>query len=87
MGDVKRATVYFDTHIHRALRIKAAEMGTTLSALVNEAVRRTLEDPGGESGEQPRSRLKLDWAGGLREYRDKYTSLELQKKALEWWGD
>ncbi len=32
-------------------------------------------------------RLKMDWAGGLSEYRDRYTSLELQKKALEWWGD
>ena len=32
-------------------------------------------------------KLKLDWIGGLKEYRDKYTSLELQKKALEWWGD
>ena len=31
-----------------------------------------------------RKKLKLDWAGGLKEYRDKYTSLELQKKALEW---
>jgi hypothetical protein len=29
-------------------------------------------------------KLKLDWIGGLKEYRDKYTSLELQKKALEW---
>jgi hypothetical protein len=27
---------------------------------------------------------KLDWIGGLKEYRDQYTSLELQKKALEW---
>jgi Protein of unknown function (DUF2281) len=32
-------------------------------------------------------RLGLSWAGGLEEFRDKYTSLELQKKALEWWGD
>jgi hypothetical protein len=32
-------------------------------------------------------RLRLSWAGGLREYRDRYTSLELQKKALEWRGD
>jgi hypothetical protein len=31
-------------------------------------------------------KLKLDWIGGLREYRDKYTSFELRKKALEW-GD
>lgn len=37
--------------------------------------------------EKAKGRLRLDWAGGLREYRDQYTSLELQKKALEWWGD
>ncbi len=27
---------------------------------------------------------KLDWIGGLEEYRDRYTALELQKKTLEW---
>lgn len=26
----------------------------------------------------------LGWIGGLKEYRDQYTALELQKKALEW---
>lgn len=31
--------------------------------------------------------LRQTWAGALREYRNQYTSLELQKKALEWWGD
>lgn len=34
-----------------------------------------------------RTKLRLTWAGGLREFRDRYTSLELQKKALEWRGD
>lgn len=34
-----------------------------------------------------RSKLKLNWAGGLKEFRDKYTSLELQRKISEWWGD
>lgn len=33
------------------------------------------------------TRLRQDWAGALREYRDQYTSLDLQKKALEWRGD
>ena len=33
---------------------------------------------------QGASKLTLAWAGGLREYRDQYTSLELQHKALEW---
>jgi len=32
-------------------------------------------------------KLKQSWAGGLKEFRDQYTSLELQKKALEWRGD
>ena len=27
---------------------------------------------------------KLDWIGGLKEYRNQYTALELQKKASEW---
>ena len=31
---------------------------------------------------KPKRKLRLDWAGGLKEYRDKYTSLELQKKSL-----
>ena len=32
-------------------------------------------------------KLRLSWAGALREFRNQFTSLELQKKALEWWGD
>jgi hypothetical protein len=34
-----------------------------------------------------RSKLRLDWAGGLSEFRGQFTSLELQKKAFEWRGD
>ncbi len=41
-----------------------------------------------ESRAHPRQKkMRLTWAGALREYRDKFTSLELQKKSLEWWGD
>ena len=37
----------------------------------------------------PKSHRKLsqNWAGALKEYRQQYTSLELQKKSLEWRGD
>ena len=38
----KRATVYFDAALHRALRVKAAETDQSVSELVNAAVRRTL---------------------------------------------
>lgn len=36
---------------------------------------------------KPEGKLKLDWRGALRDIRDKYTSVELQHKVLEWWGD
>jgi hypothetical protein len=31
--------------------------------------------------------LRQDWAGTLREHRQEYTSLELQRQALSWRGD
>ncbi len=40
----KRATVYFDPALHRALRLKAAETDRSLSELVNEAVRNSLAE-------------------------------------------
>ena len=40
----KRATVYFDSQIHRALRLKAAEADRSVSDLVNEAVRMSLAE-------------------------------------------
>ncbi len=33
------------------------------------------------------AKLRQDWAGALSDYRDQYTSLELQQKASEWRGD
>lgn len=45
MGDQpKRATVYFDPDLHRALRLKAAETDRSISELVNEAVKRSLAE-------------------------------------------
>ncbi len=32
-------------------------------------------------------KLRQDWAGALSDYRDQFTSLELQQKALDWRGD
>lgn len=29
-------------------------------------------------------KFKFDWEDGLKDYREKYTSVELQHKALEW---
>jgi hypothetical protein len=44
MGAAKRATVYLDSELHRALRVKAAETESTISELVNDAVRSTLAE-------------------------------------------
>jgi hypothetical protein len=43
-ADRKRATVYFDSSLHKALRVKAAQTDHSLSGLVNTAVRRSLAE-------------------------------------------
>jgi predicted oxidoreductase (fatty acid repression mutant protein) len=41
---MKRATVYFDSQIHRVLRLKAAETDRSISDLVNDAVKMSLAE-------------------------------------------
>jgi hypothetical protein len=40
----KRATIYFDPELHKALRLKAVETNQSVSELVNEAVREALAE-------------------------------------------
>jgi hypothetical protein len=40
----KRTTIYFEPAIHRALRIKSAELDRSVSDLVNEAVKLILAE-------------------------------------------
>jgi len=42
--NTKRATIYFEPALHRALRIKAVHTHSTVSEIVNEAVRLTLRE-------------------------------------------
>ena len=44
MSTAKRATVYFEPEIHRALRLKAAATDRSLSDMVNEAVKLALAE-------------------------------------------
>ena len=44
MNPAKRATIYFDPEIHRALRLKAASSDKSISDMVNEAVKLTLAE-------------------------------------------
>lgn len=41
---LKRATVYFDPFLHRALRLKAVATDRSISELVNEAVKTALSE-------------------------------------------
>jgi len=40
----QRATVYFEPQLHHALRLKAADVNVSLSALVNAAVKNMLAE-------------------------------------------
>ena len=44
MDETKRATIYFDADVHRALRLRAAACSRSISDMVNEAVRMTLSE-------------------------------------------
>lgn len=42
--NLKRATIYLDSDVHRALKLKAAETDQTISSLVNNAVKEALAE-------------------------------------------
>jgi hypothetical protein len=46
MGEntAKRATVYFEPDLHRAIRLKAAHTNRSISEIVNDAVRMALKE-------------------------------------------
>ena len=67
----------------RNLEEKIRELSPELQQEVEDFVEFLLE----KEGKKKQKKLRMSWAGGLQEFRDQYTSLELQKKALEWWGD
>jgi hypothetical protein len=54
---------------------------------IQVAILRILNAFSVQNNNKPKRKLRQTWAGGLSDYRDQYTSLELQKKALEWRGD
>ena len=67
----------------RSLEELVKELSPDRQEEVRDFVLFLLKKQGKKSG----GKLRQDWVGTLKEYRDQYTSLELQKKALEWRGD
>ncbi|MGH9352453.1 MAG: ribbon-helix-helix protein, CopG family [Terriglobia bacterium] len=61
---LKRATVYLEQPLHRALRLKAAETDRSVSEIVNDAVRQALSEDAEdlsafeERSSEPRFRLE-----------------------------
>ncbi len=41
---ISRATIYLDTELHRALRLKAVQVESSVSDLVNRAVKQSLTE-------------------------------------------
>jgi len=50
METPKRATVYFEADVHRALRLKAAASDRSISDMVNDAVKATLAEDAEDLG-------------------------------------
>jgi plasmid stability protein len=44
METSKRVTVYFESHVHKALRLRAAASDRSVSDMVNDAVRLSLAE-------------------------------------------
>ena len=44
MEKAKRATIYFDAHVHQSLRLRAAASNRSISEMVNEAVQFALAE-------------------------------------------
>jgi len=67
----KRATVYFDPAIHRALRLKAAETDRSLSDLVNEAIKLSLTEDAEDLAafEERASEPNLSFEGVVKDLR------------------
>jgi hypothetical protein len=67
----KRATVYFDPDLHRALKIKSAHSDQTLSELVNLAVRLSLAEDHEDllAFEERKDESNLDFEEVLKELK------------------
>lgn len=44
MGDTKRATIYLDPNLHKALKLKAAESDQSISDIVSKAISLSLAE-------------------------------------------
>ncbi|HWP62718.1 MAG TPA: CopG family transcriptional regulator [Candidatus Binatia bacterium] len=72
-GETRRATVYIDSELHRAVRLRAAETEVTISDIVNTALRQLLAEDAEdfEAFERRRDEEDLDFEAVVRGLRDR----------------
>lgn len=68
---MKRATIYFEDSLHTALKIKAAEVSTSVSDLVNVAIKEALAEDLDDlqAFEDRREEETMDFASFLKQLR------------------
>jgi hypothetical protein len=68
----KRATVYIDSKLHRALKIKSAQIERTISELINDAIRLSLAEDYEDllAIEERQSEPNLDFKNILKDLKD-----------------
>jgi hypothetical protein len=67
----KRATIYLDADLHRALRLKAVAMDSSISEVVSDAVRRSFEEDASdlEAFDARRKEPSLDFEEVVRDLK------------------
>jgi hypothetical protein len=69
-----------ETRDNKALQELIAELPESGCAEVREFAEQLIK----KQEVQPPRFLRQSWAGALADYRDRFTSLELQKMSLDW---
>ena len=70
---MRRATVYIDDDLHKALRIKSMETDSTISEIVNEAVRVALQEDREDlmAVEERKDEVPVSYEAFLKELKDR----------------
>ncbi|HUG11041.1 MAG TPA: hypothetical protein VMM36_08505 [Opitutaceae bacterium] len=70
---MRRATVYIDDDLHKALRIKSMETDCTISEIVNEAVRSALHEDREDLtvAEERKRETPVSYEAFLKELKDR----------------
>ncbi len=71
MDDIRRATIYFEPDLHRALKLKAAATDQSISEMVNHAVRLAMAEDAEDlmALEERAAEDELDFAAFVKSLR------------------